>query len=79
VSVFLSLAFKGSPTGGREGVVQWFNVDALPFEEMWEDDQYWHRLALNGRKFEGWFYYSGDFERLVDYKIENKPLGPVRV
>jgi len=79
VTVFLSRVFRGTPTGGREGIVQWFNVDALPFEEMWEDDRHWHRLALNGRKFEGWFYYSGDFEKLVEYKIENKPLAPVRV
>lgn len=77
VNVFLSRIFEGSPTGGREGVVQWFNVNALPFEEMWEDDQYWHRLVLEGKKFEGWFYYTGDFEKLVDYKIEDKPLAPV--
>jgi 8-oxo-dGTP diphosphatase len=78
VSVFLSRVFEGTPTGGREGTLQWFNVDALPFEEMWEDDRHWVRLALGGRRFEGWFYYAGDFEKLVDYKIEDRPLAPIR-
>lgn len=77
VNVFLSREFEGTPTSGREGLVQWFNVNALPFGEMWEDDQYWVRLALEGRRLEGWFYYTGDFEKLVDYKIEQKPLAPV--
>jgi len=44
-------------------------VNSLPFEEMWEDDRYWSQLALEGKRFEGWFYYSGDFEKLVDCKI----------
>ena len=79
VTVFLSRVFQGTPVGGREGIVQWFNVNELPFQEMWEDDRYWHRLALDGRIFEGWFYYTGDFEKLVDYRIEDRPLHSVRV
>jgi len=58
---------------GREGRLKWFNVDALPFDEMWEDDQYWCRLALEGTRLEGWFYFSGDFEKLIDHRIEVKP------
>ena len=61
---------------GREGRLEWFNVDALPFEEMWEDDQYWYRLALDGTRFEGWFYYSGDFVKLVDHRVETEPDNP---
>jgi 8-oxo-dGTP diphosphatase len=79
VKVFLSRSFEGTPTDGREGVLQWFNVDALPFNEMWEDDQHWVRLALGGRRLEGWFYYSGDFEKLVDYRLEDKPLASVLI
>lgn len=70
VHVFLSRAFEGTPVGGREGIIKWFDVSALPFEEMWEDDQYWFKLAVEGGRFEGWFYYSGDFDKLVDYKLE---------
>ncbi len=72
VHLFLASKFDGAPIGGREGRLQWFNVRALPFDEMWEDDQYWYGLALDGIKFEGWFYYSGNFEKLIDHRIQVK-------
>jgi 8-oxo-dGTP diphosphatase len=76
--VFLASQFDGVPIDGREGRLEWFKIDALPFSEMWEDDQYWYRTALNGARFEGWFYFSGDFEKLIDYRIEVKSsLDPV--
>ena len=76
--VFLSRGFDGIPVSGREGQIKWFNVNSLPLEEMWEDDRYWSHLALQGRRFEGWFYYSGDFEKLVDCSVEEKPLASVK-
>lgn len=69
VHLFSSRNFEGIPVAGREGVIEWFNVNSLPFSEMWEDDRYWSRLAIEGRNFEGWFYYSGDFEKLIDHEI----------
>ena len=72
VHVFLTHEFEGVPMDGREGRLEWFSIDALPFEDMWEDDQYWYRLALDGTRVEGWFYYSGEFEKLIDHRIEVK-------
>ena len=46
--VFLTDQFDGVPIDGREGRLEWFSVDALPFDEMWEDDQYWYGLASRG-------------------------------
>jgi 8-oxo-dGTP diphosphatase len=78
VYAFLARQFDGIVTGGREGQLQWFNIDALPFDEMWEDDQYWCRRALRGTPLEGWFYYSGEFEKLIDHRIEVKsPLNQI--
>src|SRR5207248_8372962 len=65
--------FKGIPVRSREGQIGWFDANSLSLEEMWEDDRYWSRLALEGRRFEGWFYYSGDFENLVDYQNRGGP------
>jgi 8-oxo-dGTP diphosphatase len=74
VHVFVTDQFDGVPIDGREGRLEWFSVDALPFEEMWEDDQYWYGLAVKGNKFQGWFWFSGDFEKLIDHRIEAKSL-----
>jgi 8-oxo-dGTP diphosphatase len=73
VHAFLANQFNGVAIDGREGQLKWFNIDALPFDEMWEDDQYWCRQALEGTRLEGWFYFSGDFEKLIDHRIEVKP------
>ena len=79
--VFACREFNGSPVGGREGIVQWFNINNLPFDEMWEDDRIWYHLVFEGKKFDGWFYYSGNFEKLNDYKItvrQDEPLASAR-
>ncbi len=73
VHVFLAREFEGVPMDGREGRLRWFGVDTLPFDEMWEDDQHWYSLALDGTRFEGWFYFSGEFEKLIDHRIEIRP------
>ena len=73
VHAFLAHQSIGVPIDGREGRLKWFKIEALPFDEMWEDDQYWCRLALEGTRLEGWFYFSGDFESLIDHRIEVKP------
>ena len=69
-SVFLTNEFHGTIREGKEGILRWFPVDKPPFDEMWEDDRYWYKHAVEGRPFHGDFYFSGDFEKLVDHKIE---------
>src|SRR2546430_6265852 len=57
--------FERVTLNGREVRLPWFSIDALPFEKMWEDDQYWDRLALDGNNFDGWIYYSSEYELLI--------------
>ncbi len=54
----------------RKGILRWYPIDQPPFDEMWEDDRYWYRHAIEGRSFRGDFFFRGDFEKLVDHKIE---------
>ena len=49
--------------------MQWFDIDHLPFDEMWGDDGFWFRLVFERKLFEAWFYCRGYFEKLVDHKI----------
>jgi|SRR5690348_4721205 8-oxo-dGTP diphosphatase len=68
--VFLAKKFNGTMREGKEGILRWFPVNQPPFEEMWEDDKYWYRHAVKGTSFRGNFYFRGDFEKLVDHRIE---------
>ena len=68
--VFLTSTFHGQIMESKEGALRWFPVDNPPFDEMWEDDRYWYKYAVEGRTFKGEFYFSGDFEKLVEHKIQ---------
>ena len=68
--VFLTSEFHGILKEGKEGVLRWFPIDRPPLHEMWEDDRYWYSYAVGGRNFRGDFYFRGNFEKLVDHKIE---------
>ena len=64
VDVFVSDGFDGEPTETDEAIPLWFPVDAIPYEEMWEDDQYWFPALLAGERFDGRWVFDGD--RLLD-------------
>ncbi len=70
VYLFVAQRFHGTPTEGREGSLRWFRIDELPLQEMWEDYQHWYRHLLEGRRLEGGFYFSGDFEKLKDHWLK---------
>ena len=68
VHVFRSSAVDGTPVETDEATPFWFGVDAVPFEEMWEDDRYWLPLVLDGKRFSGRWIFDGD--RMVDYELD---------
>ena len=70
VYLFVAEKFHGSPVDSREGTLRWFGMDELPVAEMWEDYQYWYKHLLDGKKLEGGFYFSGDFEKLRDHWLK---------
>lgn len=45
----------------------WCEVSKLDYSRMWEDDILWLPLALDGRKFEGYFLFDGN--KLLDSKV----------
>jgi len=47
---------------------RWFNVNEIPYNEMWEDDKYWLPLVLNGQKIKAKFYFENDrlFLSIID-------------
>lgn len=60
VHIFIATEFSGEPTESEEMKPQWFEIDKIPYEEMWVDDKYWLPLALAGKKFKGYFLFEGE-------------------
>lgn len=69
VHVFSATDFDGEPVGGEEGELRWFPVEEIPYGEMWEDDLHWLPMLLEGRDFEGVFYFNEDASRLLDFRL----------
>ncbi len=69
VHIFSATEFEGDPVGGDEGKLRCFPVDEIPYGEMWEDDIHWLPLLLEGKNFDGAFYFNEDASRLLDFRL----------
>lgn len=68
VTVFCAKAYDGRPTETDEARPLWFDLAAIPYGRMWDDDTLWMPLMLNGTAFEGYFLFND--ERLLDARVE---------
>lgn len=58
VHVFSAEDFSGEPTESAEMKPRWFNLEEIPYDEMWPDDRHWLPLLLEDKNFEGDFYFK---------------------
>lgn len=68
VHVFTACDILGDPMETEEAYPLWTPLNAIPYEEMWEDDKIWLPLMLKGMRFRGRFLFCGD--QMVDYQLE---------
>ena len=68
VHVYWTSEVAGTAVETDEASPFWCDVDAIPFEEMWQDDQYWLPLVLQGRRFSGYWIFDGD--TMLDHRLD---------
>jgi len=68
--VFVTSDFSGEQRESKEGRLEWFSMQELPMEQMWEDDRYWLPLLVEGVKFDGRFEFTADSKKLIRHEIE---------
>ncbi len=68
VHVFRADGLAGEPRETEEAVPLWTSLDAIPYDEMWEDDRLWLPHLLSRRRFGGCFLFEGD--ALLDYALD---------
>ena len=74
-TVFLAEDLEGEPVETDEAAPFWCAVDAVPYGEMWEDDQHWLPLMLAGKTFAGFFTFDGDAMLTREIEIRGEYLG----
>ncbi len=80
VWVYRCQDFAGTPSESREAKPLWVPVNEIPYEKMWEDDQYWLPMVIRGERFITRWIFDGD--RMLDYDIRpdgnNESWGDLR-
>ena len=68
VHAFVADSWNGEPTESEEIFPQWFHKDAIPFNSMWDDAQYWLLQALGGNELSAEFVFN-DQLKVLDRSI----------
>ena len=61
--------FSGTPTSSEEGIINWFDINDIPFSSMWADDKHWLPRVLAGERLFGDFWYSPDLIELTNFNL----------
>lgn len=67
VAVFTAAGYMGELTETEEAKPFWCPIDQIPYDKMWEDDQHWVPLMLEGTRFSGRFLFEK--ERLIGFQL----------
>jgi 8-oxo-dGTP pyrophosphatase MutT (NUDIX family) len=70
VHVFVSNNFEGEMKQGSEGELKWIEKNNMPFDDMWADDFHWFPFLIDGKKFEGTFYFTENFQKLIRWSVK---------
>lgn len=68
--VYRSADFTGPAEETPEADPAWFDVDDLPYDEMWEDDRHWFPLLLAGEPFRGLVAFDAPGETMQTCDLE---------
>jgi 8-oxo-dGTP diphosphatase len=65
VSVFVGERWTGEPSRTDEIDPEWFPVDDLPLNEMWDDERYWLPRVLDGERLDATVTYDESCARVA--------------
>jgi len=66
---FSTTEFEGEPEESDEGELRWFPLAEIPYSEMWQDDEHWLPLLLQGKDFTGEFHFNEEGTELLRFRI----------
>lgn len=67
--VFMANEYKGEPVPTKEANPLWKEISDIPYDRMWEDDQYWLPEMLEGEEFFGKFDFIGEEMQWMDVQF----------
>lgn len=70
VHVFRATEWEGIPVESVEVKPEWFEVDRLPYEQMWQDARHWLPRILTGERIRMRFVFDQDNETVREVDEE---------
>ncbi len=68
VTIFLTHDWSGTPTETEEMAPKWFDINEIPYKQMWEDDTFWLPKVLDGKILEGDFLFDEN-QKMLEHEI----------
>lgn len=69
VHIYTCVEWEGEPIETDEMSPAWFNIENIPYSQMWTDDAVWLPLVLEGQFVEGKFQFDG--EEITNYELSS--------
>lgn len=73
VHAFVCSKWRGEPAESEEMAPRWFDIDKIPYDQMWQDDKYWLPAVLAGRQLHTRFDFDAA-ENLLTHQIHETAL-----
>jgi ADP-ribose pyrophosphatase YjhB (NUDIX family) len=70
VRVYFLKNWSGEPEQTEEMRPEWFNLNSVPYNKMWDSDKLWLPSLLEGKKFHAKFTWKEDNETVAEYHIK---------
>lgn len=69
--VFVARVWQGEAAASDEIEPQWYALDALPLEHMWDDGRYWLARVLSGERLAMTCIYGADLTAVVEVMTDS--------
>ena len=70
VHVFRTESFAGEARETEEAIPEWFEIDEVPYDEMWAGDGKWLPYLFAGETFAGEFAFDAAGEELRGFELD---------
>jgi 8-oxo-dGTP diphosphatase len=70
VHVFVAQKWQGIPEESEEMRPSWFQLHSIPFDQMWDDTQYWLPHILAGERISALFTFNDDNDTVKSFTLE---------